>query len=90
MRHEAYDANQKLLELVRNYADEKNATPAQIPLAWMMSKKPYIVPIPGSRKPERDQHNDSVLTITEILHIIRAETEVYAHGSNNKFEYPYG
>jgi aryl-alcohol dehydrogenase-like predicted oxidoreductase len=54
---EAYDANQKLMELIRNYADEKNATPAQISLAWMMSKKPYIVPIPGSRKPERITEN---------------------------------
>jgi aryl-alcohol dehydrogenase-like predicted oxidoreductase len=54
---EAYDANQKLMELIRSYAGEKNATPVQISLAWMMSKKPYIVPIPGSRKPERIMEN---------------------------------
>jgi aryl-alcohol dehydrogenase-like predicted oxidoreductase len=54
---EAYDANRKLMELIRNYAEEKNATPAQISLAWMMSKKPYIIPIPGSRKPERIREN---------------------------------
>jgi aryl-alcohol dehydrogenase-like predicted oxidoreductase len=35
---EAYDANQKLMELIRSYAGEKKATPAQISLAWMMSK----------------------------------------------------
>jgi hypothetical protein len=35
-------------------------------------------------------YNDDVLTIAECLHIIRAETEVYAHGCNNKFEYPHG
>jgi hypothetical protein len=35
-------------------------------------------------------YNDSVLTSAELLHIIKAETEVYAHGCNNKFEYPHG
>jgi aryl-alcohol dehydrogenase-like predicted oxidoreductase len=60
---EAYDANQKLLELIRHYAGEKNATPAQISLAWMMSKKPYIVPIPGSRKPERITENAGAVEV---------------------------
>lgn len=50
---ENYDANQELLEYVRELAAEKNATPAQISLAWMINKKPYIVPIPGSRKVDR-------------------------------------
>ena len=36
---------------------DKNATPAQISLAWMMNKKPYIVPIPGSRKESRIKEN---------------------------------
>ena len=38
-------------------ARQKEATPAQISLAWMLCKKPYIVPIPGSRKAERIQEN---------------------------------
>jgi hypothetical protein len=35
-------------------------------------------------------HNDIVLISAEFMHIIKAETEVYAHGCNNKFEYPHG
>ena len=54
---EAYDANAKLLQLARNMAQEKNATPAQISLAWMICKRPYIVPIPGTRKPDRLKEN---------------------------------
>lgn len=42
---------------MQNTAREKNATPAQISLAWMLCKKPYIVPIPGTRKPERLTEN---------------------------------
>jgi aryl-alcohol dehydrogenase-like predicted oxidoreductase len=67
---EAFDANQKLMELIRKYAGEKNATPAQISLAWMMSKKPYIVPIPGSRKIERIKEN------ADAAEIILSEQEV--------------
>lgn len=54
---ESYDKNQKLFALVRNVAISKGATPAQISLAWELCKKPYIVPIPGSRKVERLKEN---------------------------------
>jgi aryl-alcohol dehydrogenase-like predicted oxidoreductase len=54
---EAIDANKELLELIYNIANEKQATPAQISLAWMINKKPYIVPIPGSRKVSRIREN---------------------------------
>ncbi|MGN0445765.1 MAG: aldo/keto reductase [Acutalibacteraceae bacterium] len=54
---EAAEQNQALLELLHRIADEKNATPAQISLAWMLNKKPWIVPIPGSRRPERMREN---------------------------------
>ena len=47
---ENIDRNRGLLELLNHLAQEKNATPAQISLAWMLCKKPYIVPIPGTRK----------------------------------------
>lgn len=50
---EAYEQNRELLALLHNMAEEKNATPAQISLAWMICKKPWIAPIPGTRKPER-------------------------------------
>ena len=72
-KEENYDANRELLEYVRNLASEKNATPAQISLAWMLGKKPYIVPIPGSRKVERIRENfeagNIVLTAVEVEQI---------------------
>ena len=52
-----YDANAELLSLVRHYAKEKDATPAQISLAWMLRQRPYIVPIPGTRKESRLHEN---------------------------------
>ena len=70
---EAFEANQELLTYIENLAKEKQATPAQISLAWMVCKKPYIVPIPGSRKVERLQENagaaDIDLTVEEVATI---------------------
>lgn len=54
---DAIDKNQKLLTLLRTMGEEKNATTGQISLAWMLCKKPYIVPIPGTRKLERLKEN---------------------------------
>lgn len=54
---EAAKKNQKLLRLLQGLAVQKNATPAQISLAWMLCKKPWIVPIPGSRKIGRMREN---------------------------------
>lgn len=50
---EAMDINRELLELLKETADRKGATSAQISLAWMLCKKPWIVPIPGTRKEHR-------------------------------------
>lgn len=70
------EQNSGLLSLLNRTAEEKNATPSQISLAWMMCKKPYIVPIPGTRKPDRLRENaaaaDIVLTDGEIAEIDRA------------------
>lgn len=67
---EAMDQNIELLTLLRQMAQEKNATPAQISMAWMLCKKPYIVPIPGTRKLERLKENadasEVVLTPQEV------------------------
>ena len=67
---EAMDQNQKLLALPQDMAREKNATPAQLSLAWMLCKKPWIVPIPGTRKLEQLRENagaaDVVLTPSEV------------------------
>ena len=54
---EAAEENRELLGLLRDLSEQKGATPAQISLSWMLCKKPYIVPIPGSRKVERMAEN---------------------------------
>ena len=50
---EARKANQALVDLLSQVASQKNATPAQIALAWLLAQKPWIVPIPGTTKPAR-------------------------------------
>src|SRR5215203_5325865 len=50
---EARRANQALVDLLGEIAQRKNATPAQIALAWLLAQKPWIVPIPGTRRQER-------------------------------------
>lgn len=73
---DSIDQNRALLELLHRLAAEKNATPAQISLAWMLCKKPYIVPIPGTRKLNRLQENagaaDIVLSAAEVALIDEA------------------
>ena len=70
---EAAEENRELLRLLRDLAEQKGATPAQISLAWMLCKKPYIVPIPGSRKVERMRENagaaDATLSAAEVAQI---------------------
>jgi aryl-alcohol dehydrogenase-like predicted oxidoreductase len=51
------DANQALVDLVVEFAKQKKATPAQIALAWLLAKKPWIVPIPGTTKLHRLEEN---------------------------------
>ena len=54
---EARKANQALVELLRTLGEKKNATPAQIALAWLLAQKPWIVPIPGTTKLHRLEEN---------------------------------
>jgi aryl-alcohol dehydrogenase-like predicted oxidoreductase len=54
---QAMDANQALVELLQKIADRKQATPAQIALAWLLAKRPWIVPIPGTTKLHRLEEN---------------------------------
>jgi aryl-alcohol dehydrogenase-like predicted oxidoreductase len=54
---EARKANQTLVDLLRNIGEPKNATPAQIALAWLLAQKPWIVPIPGTTKLRRLEEN---------------------------------
>ncbi len=78
---EAYEQNRELLALLHNIAEEKNATPAQISLAWMICKKPWIAPIPGTRKPERLIENagaaDVLLSAEEEKQIDEALDKVH-------------
>ena len=60
---EAVEQNRALLALLRDLAERKHATPAQISLAWMLCKKPYIVPIPGNRKVERMRENSGAAEV---------------------------
>lgn len=57
------EANQSLVDLVVSIASEKNATPAQIALAWLLAQKPFIVPIPGTSKLHRLKENIGGVTI---------------------------
>lgn len=72
---EGFEKGQELLELLNGLAEEKQATPAQISLAWMLCKKSFIIPIPGSRKPKRLKENlgaaNVILTTEEIAAIDR-------------------
>ena len=47
------EGNQPIVEMLRDFAGKKNATPAQISLVWMLHKYPNVVPIPGSKNKER-------------------------------------
>lgn len=60
---EARQANWPVVELLRRVGRKKNATPAQIALAWLLAKKPWIVPIPGTTKLEHLKENLGALTI---------------------------
>lgn len=61
---EAAEKNRALIEMLERTAAEKNATPAQISLAWMLCKKPWIVPIPGTRSESRMEENARAADVT--------------------------
>ena len=60
---EARKANQALIDLLGKIAESKKATPAQLALAWLLAQKPWIVPIPGTRKLERLEENIGALAV---------------------------
>lgn len=74
-RKESFSRNQELLDYVMHLAGEHNATPSQISLAWMLCKKPWIVPIPGTRHSDRLRENagaaDIKLSREEVENIDR-------------------
>jgi aryl-alcohol dehydrogenase-like predicted oxidoreductase len=74
---EARKANLALVEVVKAVAQRKNATPAQVALAWLMAQKPWIVPIPGTTKPHRLEENLGAIELDltrEDLRLINEQT----------------
>ena len=82
---EARRANQALVDLLSGIAERKNATPAQLALAWLLAQKPWIVPIPGTTKLHRLEENlgaaDVDLTAEDLRGIDRAASRIRVEGA---------
>jgi aryl-alcohol dehydrogenase-like predicted oxidoreductase len=82
---EARKANLALVEMLRKIAERKKATPAQIALAWLLARKPWIVPIPGTRKLERLDENIGAasveLTSGDLREIENAASRIAIQGA---------
>jgi len=82
---EARKANQALVDLLKRIAERKKATPAQIALAWLLAQKPWIVPIPGTRKRERLEENIGAaaveLTPDDLREIESAASKIEVQGA---------
>ena len=81
---EAIEANQRVVDLLARIGRERDATPAQVALAWLLAQKPWIVPIPGSRKLARLDENlgaaDLTLTANDLRDIDAAMAEINVVG----------
>lgn len=82
---EARAANYALVELLGRIAAQRDATPAQIALAWLLAKKPWIVPIPGTRKLARLEENLGAaaleLSPRDVADLEQAATQIPVHGA---------
>ncbi len=82
---EAIKANRVVVDLLEQIAGQKGATPAQIALAWLLAQKPWIVPIPGSRKLHRLDENiasvDVELTADDLREIETAMSQIKVVGN---------
>ena len=82
---EARKANQALIDLIAQFAERKNATPAQVALAWVLAQKPWIVPIPGTTKLHRLTENngaaDIQFTPDELQEIEAASAQIHVVGT---------
>ena len=82
---EARKSNQALVDLIGNSGRKKNATPAQIALAWLLAQKPWIVPIPGTTKLHRLKENIGAvsiqLTADELQEIEAASSQIKVIGT---------
>ena len=81
---EARKANQSMIDLLNNIAKKKNATPAQVALAWLLAQKPWIVPIPGTTKLHRLEENigsvNIEFTADELREIDNASSNIKVEG----------
>jgi aryl-alcohol dehydrogenase-like predicted oxidoreductase len=81
---DAREANQPLVDLLRAIGARMGATPAQVALAWLLAQKPWIVPIPGTRKLERVEEDiaaaDVRLTPEDVREIETAASRITVHG----------
>jgi len=81
---EARKANRALVDLLTGIAAQKQATPAQIALAWLLAQKPWIVPIPGTTKPARLDENIGATTLAlstdDVREIDSAAARIAIHG----------
>ncbi|SNT57658.1 Predicted oxidoreductase [Bacillus sp. OK838] len=88
---ENIEVNQVLVDLIKKIAVEKDAAPAQIALAWVLAQKPWIVPIPGTRKLERLEENlraaDIELSTEEINDLNDALSKIEISGDRYPAEY---
>ena len=77
-------ANQALVDVIVHFAEQRTATPAQIALAWLLAKQPWIVPIPGTTKLSRLEENlgsvDVTLTTDEVQQLEDASAAVPVAG----------
>lgn len=74
----ARKANRALVERIETFARRKNATPAQVALAWVLAQKPWIVPIPGTTKPDRLEENLAAASIELSQEDLREIEEITA------------
>lgn len=78
-------ANQALVDVVRSFAAKKKATPAQIALAWLLAKEPWIVPIPGTTKLDRLEENLGAVKIElssdDVRNLEEASSKVKIEGA---------
>ena len=78
-------ANQTLVDLLSEFAEQKRATPAQIALAWLLAKKPWIVPIPGTTKLHRLEENlgaaEVELTPEDLRALESASSKIRVEGA---------
>ena len=85
---EARKNNAALLDLINEFAQQKNATPAQIALAWVLSQKPWIVPIPGTTKLHRLTENIGAATIEFTAEELKKIDEASSHIKIEGNRYP--